>query len=48
MNLASSFLPLFFLLSCFPEKFFFPDRKEVVRMSREQIRNLTSLSSCAG
>jgi hypothetical protein len=36
--------------SCFPAFLRNPlsDRKEVIRMSREQIRKLTSLSSCAG
>jgi hypothetical protein len=45
LRIAAGKPSLFFLPSCFN---FFPDRKEVISMSREQIRKLTSLSSCAG
>lgn len=44
---AASGVSLFFLLSCFPDSFPFCV-KGGDGMSREQIRKLTSLSSCAG
>ncbi|HET7512849.1 MAG TPA: hypothetical protein VFJ88_08780, partial [Chthoniobacterales bacterium] len=42
---SGSFL---FLVFWFPNWFLPSGRKEVVVMSREQLRKLTSLSSCAG